>query len=271
MKLKNIFLAVALACLVACSGCAHNGWGGGDPDATRIQHLMKATVKVSVDLMVQFPADKDEEPEVEDAGWVGSGYVVGYDPRRDESLVMTASHVCHMPDKVAVPIMPMFGIIIQLPVVKKSMSVMTVEGETLKADVLYENTETDSCVIRTFGYAGETVRLADKKPPLGAKIENAAAPLGVFAKHMVLVNEGRYAGEVSGAIFGDDPTRRFMIASSATIGGESGSALYYKGEVVGMLVAGPNRYEHICIAVTLDDLQDTYAEGYKVWRERQRK
>lgn len=239
-KTTRALAAIFLAALSACNGSpvlgtAHAGesW---DPDVEEGKVLLAQTVKVELSHVVDVTLTLGEQQQFspgEEMGGSGSGFVA--EVRDGSSLVVTASHVCDDWETKQFTIESLFGDInVDLKTVSHSLEVVTINGEHMKAKVLEDDKEHDACVISVDGVAGTPAEVAETTPGAGARLVHTGAPLGVWDVNAGAVVDGRSMGIVDiGGRWGE--VMGMMLASEA---GSSGGPVFYRGRVVGILVAG---------------------------------
>jgi hypothetical protein len=270
IALVTCFALGMSACSVSCA----NGtvfpkhWDStSDVEALYAEELLDHTVKIEADFDIDarfFPGTHNPFPDggLKKGGWVGSGFVTDVQRKGSDvySLVMTAEHVCHIPDQVQSP----FG---SFEVTGKKLTVLTITGEKLFAKVLYADHDVDVCVISIVGLAGTPVRIAHELPPVGAIIHHAGAPVGTYGRHLGIVNDGRYAGleDVTlGEEDGEKNVQRFAVITNNGNGGSSGGGVYYKGRLFGVLVRSTSS-GHPTWCVNLENVTIALMKGRIAW------
>jgi S1-C subfamily serine protease len=199
----------------------------------------------------------------------GSGAVINVDKKRNKSLILTAWHVCLKADPGRV----VFG---GKGIVDRStQEVITLDGDHYPARVVYQDPASDSCVMEADGIAGKPAELGDKTPPPGARIYTAGAPAGIWDVGVTNIEEGIMAGvRKSGVCVKIDYVRcykGFLQFSIPSVGGMSGSAVYYKGKIIGLVTAGSTRYEHVTWGPGPAALGVTVEKAREIWKEQAEK
>jgi S1-C subfamily serine protease len=205
-----------------------------DKEAEYVRILSQQTVKVLdvvyVDSMLSGP-DKHEGS--------GSGVVIAVDVDSNNSLVLTNDHVC---DTVTVNqwVNPF------VRVTKVKRYVVTTKNKKLKMKVLFTNKEADLCIIETDGIAGEPALISSFYPPEGAKVITIGSPKGAWANGLANVVEGRFIG-IRTDVLKIDTSRfkDFLQYSIPIVAGMSGSAVYYRGQLIGLINSSNTAYEHL--------------------------
>lgn len=159
----------------------------------------------------------------------GSGIVIKSDS--SSTLVITAGHVCKMPDGE-----------------KHLLAVVDSQGNIHESIESKQSDDPDLCIIRTSGEWGVPVPLSDVEPNYGERVISMAAPEGIFESNMVLVFEGRYSGQTSS---GD---KIFTIPCAP---GSSGSAVLDKsGKIVSIIHSAAKNFQNIAIGNNLKEVRD---------------
>lgn len=285
MKRLFIFLCCLLS-LTACSSCAgtigNSPWRStDDPNALYARELMQQTVRIKKEIDIELREDmfNDKslaEPVKDTLRWAGSGVVVDYKQNMDkgESLIMTAGHICETPKKVEY-----MGIRFNketkeleivagmADVVAERYTVDTLDGRHLESRVIYytmpDETDIvekpDICAVASLGKAGNVAELADDMPPEGAIVTNVGYPLGIHQTWMAHIADGRYEGLTDG-LYNE------AALSIPSVGGLSGSPIYYRGKVFAILVKGARRFEHFTLGTALPYVKDAMKKAEVKWR-----
>ncbi len=266
--MKKAYLVLILMALSACNtGCyttIKNVYNDtrGDADAEYIQPLMRTAVKVEDTLKVKFtPNDvfasvsEGQETEVKQSG---SGVVVAVSKRKGTSAILTAWHVCDTYEK-GFKVNNLFG---TLEVVEGVQNVITIEDKKIPVSkYLYRNKDRDVCLLEVKYEFDGAAKIATSMPPRGAYVDIVGSPMGIWDEYLVSSQSGRYFGTTDiEIIMGRDdkePTKlkNFAYYGFAGVGGYSGSGIFYRGKLVGLLSAGSTRYEHAAYGPTFKDLQ----------------
>jgi len=197
--------------------------------------------------------------EVEQAS-SGSGVVIAYDEDRDIGLVMTANHVCETSFPLMSVILEMFLVIDTEP------SIVNYNGEVLQMEVIYTNPDDDVCVIEVDGNPGVPATIAPFMPPLQALVQTVGAPEGEWDVRVANIVEGYFSGILTKSI--NDVHENFAQYSLPIVGGMSGSAVYYRGRIIGLLTHGStSAYDHLAWGPALKPVKKAYDEAMELWRE----
>lgn len=252
-------LAMILVLLTSCSGCATapGSWGGTyDRSELRRQTEMKESFLIKKQVVYMSPPGSEKPLSAQVSA--GTGFVVAAHGK--VSMVMTAEHVCAVPEKIESEV---DDVKIELPVVNAKFMLQDIEGDWHAAAVVYADSVNDVCVLSMADFKPPSVaKLASPsfKPPLGARLETSGAPGGEYDWHSSTLQEGFMTGFESfdGIIY---------LKSSIPIApGASGSAVYYNGRVVGMVTRVYRGFHHISYLVTAEHLNSALREAEKRWR-----
>lgn len=245
--------------LIMLSNCAFNkcnvlfeGSDAREAMNSTVKIYMKITgVRKNIVSTFSAPADGTEET----MSWTGSGFVVENDEERNESLIMSVAHVTHGENMMLKA--DESGIYI-FSVTKKELKIEKLNGEMCDATAIVNNDEQDLSVISSKCIAGEATPLADELPPVGAKVMVSGAALGYHPKNIFIVTDGRYMGidEKSGE----------EIVTLPAAPGHSGSGIFYKGKVIGLLSKRTVAYEHITICVSLQNAKNLLDLAENIWK-----
>lgn len=228
-------------------------------DVDEVQELVRHAVLVKVVVTVDVTSLMGPDSPTATMGWWGSGAIVARDAHLDETLVLTAKHVCQVPAAIDTPI----G---SFPVVRSLMSVRTHTGRWFYAETFHESPYSDSCVMRAFGSddATSAVEVADELPPIGAVVHVVGAPMAIFDAGMVPIVDGRFSGVmnlISG--LGD---WRVEVVTVPVAPGQSGSGVYYRGRLFGVVSMRHPAYEHLCFCVHLSPTRSTVEHAVSAWK-----
>ena len=179
-------------------------------------HANKATVFIIVETIAK------EDILV----YTGSGVSIG--GGSNYSTVLTAGHLC-------------IGVDSTRPEIINKVSIVDIHGKSSTAQVLLASLDPDVCILNT-DVEIPVARLVLQDPEVGDKIYYSGYPDGLYWPGVLHHFDGRYAGKVGEL----HPVYNFPI-----IGGSSGSPVYNeKGEVIGIISAVTNNFEHVGIGVS---------------------
>lgn len=269
--IKRIMTALIFSCLFvgACSSCRSGGlsydanWPKTrDADALFAQNLLDKTVLVDVKIIIdvspllQFSSsDNDESATIVEKG-SGSGTIVSVKFRGNkvESLVLTAHHVCHIPNTVRVSVFPY-----PLNVVGGDLSITNSAGDIMHAETIFEDETNDLCVLKVHGNAGKVAKIANNMPPVGARIIHAGAPTRTYGRHLGVVVDGRYAGI-------ENIGKQSVVAMALPIEpGSSGGGMYYDGQLFATLNWSSGRGGNMSWGAKLEHINDILNKAHIVW------
>jgi len=209
-------------------------------DAVAKRNARAARSAVFIREDVEIKDIRGNEREVKGAS-TGSGTVIAVRWDGKSSLILTAHHVCT--NSYDVGDVVVYDRFVITSTVKK---LVTFDGDEMDVRVLHEDRDNDLCVMEADGKAGLVAPLTSYYPPLGASVYTAGAPSGQWGKGTANIVMGIFSGVVEEDIsYSGYVGKKFLQCSIPTIGGMSGSSIYYRGKVIGVLVAGHTSYEHL--------------------------
>ncbi len=271
----GVVVALIVALLVVRTYPNHSFWAStSDDDAAEVQALLDSTVKVNLNHQVRatYISDTGDDlgevvlgEEIVDIGGSGTGVItdVADKGHGTETLVLTASHVCHTFDTKTMTVETWMGPIrIEIETISIDLTVENIQGVKEKAVVLHDDEKNDVCAMISEGNLGAVAELADELPPVGAKILHTGAPVGVWGPGYAGVVDGRYGGV---ADLGDLEEGWHLNMGLSAAGGSSGGPVWYQGKVVGLLVMGHYPTGNITWAVELGHLQSAMIEANLAW------
>ena len=190
----------------------------------------------------------------ESKSWTGSGVVVRNNFNKKESLILSVAHVTH-PQQVSLEIDESGMYFFKID--KIEMMVEKLDGNKCLAYPMAGNREQDVSVIKSACIAGEAAELADKEPSVGVSVMISGAALGYHSPNIFIVTDGRYMGL-------DENNEEIITLPSAP--GHSGSGIFYKGKVIGLLSKRTVHYEHISICVSLQNAKALLDIAESIWK-----
>jgi S1-C subfamily serine protease len=257
-------LALMLVFVMAgCSGCAHAPrlWDPmGDDDAVQAQKLMRQTVQVDHIMTTLVPDPEKKELRAVKMGATGSGVVVAV--KKDESLVLTAAHVCKSQETIKVH--PAENVEIELPVLGESFMVWTIDLGRLPAIPQVIDEANDVCVLRVIGVAGEVARIGDHEPPIGARVIHLGSPRGILNLHRAFISEGRVMGIQRMSNDPEDTTYLQTLALPSDHG-SSGGGVFYRGRVIGVISRVREEFKEISLATPLEPIKAAIKKAKENW------
>lgn len=256
--MRTFSLITIIALLLSCT-CVRRF---PDPDGQDARDVMTQTVKISISVAgMQLSKGEDggivaEERVIE---WMGSGVVLDVDlsKGKGESLIATAAHVSNIPQ--GIPTFDEDGNLETLFLPQASLTIVqTLEGKSCAAEAVYADIPHDIGIVKAFCIAGEKAELAELLPPIGSAILVSGAGLGYHPDNVFLVEDGRYLGLEDGR----DPS---MIMSVPVVGGHSGSGIFHKGKVIGILTKVFVRFHHGSFGTELSHVRVALEAARENW------
>lgn len=241
MLLAAFALAIGSAC-VACAGPPKKspGWPKtDDPVALAGQSIANSAVKVEQKFIINTKALRDKGADIEpflESGGSGSGVVIAVNKDRWKgghaaTLVVTAHHVCEEAPFIEYDLI---FFTVKMEAFNYELDVVTHDGTKLAARIYFEDKENDLCLIEVDGIAGVPAPVAKTLPSPESPVMYAGAPKGEWGPYLVPVMDGRFTG-----VNGDG----FIVFTTPVAPGASGSGLFYRGELIG-IVTMVNREFH---------------------------
>ena len=176
----------------------------------------------------------------------GSGIIVR--TANNLTQILTAAHVCQAPNYEAI-------VVKGTPYLYDSISSIEVVdywGNSHSAIISGIDEKNDLCLLITSEAWGTPVMIASHNPPIGSKVYNVAAPMGIFYPGMVLIFDGYYSGE------------NWMSEVFFTVPaypGSSGSAVFNEnGEIISIIHSATMDFPHIAIGSQLSKIHDLIDE-----------
>lgn len=238
---------VVVAALLLFAACTPPN---GPFRATTVPAMMDSTVRIEADIEVSNPLlfIIGGQPTI-NMGWVGSGVVVEKTSgltQQPQSLILTANHVLDAPKKgtkLPSPIGP-------LTVESVSFKVFRHDGKAcaLRPLLLGSSDTEDVATALADCDAGLAVDIADQVPARGEWVSVSGYPLGVDGP---IVTQGYVSDWAYGG---------YLLVSAGATHGNSGGPVFYRGEVVGLLVRGAEGYPNISLVVPLKAIHDRLAD-----------
>lgn len=227
-----------------------------------VREAMESTVKIRTKVTghKRFLFSSEEETKKlaekqEEETYSGTGAVIKNDLSRNESLILSVAHVTN-PDQVELRTTPIgfYFFIID----KVELSIEKLDGSVCEAASVISNSKKDISVIRSKCIAGTVAEIAKELPPVGSNIIISGAALGFHPPNIFIVVDGRYMGI--------DNDSGEEITTAAVAGGHSGSGVFYRGKIVGILTKRTIKYEHISFCVSLENIKDIISDGEAIWK-----
>ena len=253
-----MMLVVMSGCFKRCGIFAEEGSDAREAMSSTVKIYTKITghrTNLASVLGVNASMPEGTKEKSESKSWTGSGVVVRNNFNKKESLILSVAHVTH-PQKVTLEFDESGFYFFKIDTIE--MIVERLDGEKCSAFPMAGNEKQDLSVIKSSCIAGEAAELADKLPPVGASVMISGAALGFHPKGIFVVTDGRYMGveEESGE----------EIITLPSAPGHSGSGIFYKGKVIGLLSKRTVHYEHISICVSLENAKTLLALAEGLWQ-----
>ena len=166
----------------------------------------------------------------------GSGSVVALNGKK---LVLTAAHVCEDLSATIVADAVKFNFVTFLMATDLRLNTYVLSPTKIDHSL-------DLCLLTTQqSLLPPGLVLSTKKPELGQKVINIAAPAGIFMEELVPIVEGRYSGTAwSNAAY-----------TIPAMGGSSGSPIVdFEGKLVGVLHSVHRTFPFFSLSPTFEDL-----------------
>jgi S1-C subfamily serine protease len=167
----------------------------------------------------------------------------------DGSYVLTAEHVCN--DKYMKKL-------VQFPGVQKFDLIFTaldIDGNEYAVEIVSMDAPSDICLLWVEKLMKPELDISSDEPEPGDRLYNVAAPLGVWAPHMIPLQEGLYNGVVGNK----------ALYSIPAVGGSSGSpVLNHDGELVGMIHSVYVRFANVSLGPTYDNLMNFLGDNINI-------
>lgn len=242
-----IRFTIPVAAMLLC--CA----GAQAPREPDVAAMLASTVQVEVQIAATLILPGDEEIEM-GSGWVGSGVVYEKSPGDTgpvTSKILTAHHVLDTPKPgTLVPFRGPFGFVVaHVRVDAVLITLRTHDGRTCDVQPLKLGvTDTrDVATALASCDAGAVAPIALHVPDPGERVYVSGHPLGV---PVAIVTEGFVSGWLEG----------YLLVSAGATGGNSGGPVFYRGQVIGLLVRGAQGYPNISLVTPLSELHARITE-----------
>ncbi len=235
MFLKMLIVFVLSAMLVTCQACAGNiSHLRESAEIDEIESLVEGTLRIELDFTAV--AKLADRYAVYEGGRQGTGVVIGH--VKGETIVLTVGHICEVPQGVKKGDMLMRTI-------QSSFTVSNSGGtHKLKAKPVRQDMSNDLCVMLVEGKIGRPVKMAGL-PRRQSKVMVVGGPIGMFGDGAAYVGEGRYIGSQK------SENQELSFLSVAMASGGSGSGVYHRGKLVGIVSAVSPRFNHGTVFVPM--------------------
>jgi len=133
---------------------------------------------------------------------------------------------------------------------------------------LYDDPDNDICVLEVSGIAGEPAFAAAFYPDRGSRVYSVGAPLGLWDKDVVNLVEGFYIGVLSKPLKGDNGKfDKFVQWSMPIVQGMSGSSVFYKGRIIGLVSHSHGRFNNVGWGPGLEQVRLASETALAKWRD----
>lgn len=276
--MRNLLPTALLALLVSCGSLTR---GVSGPSLAEVREsTYQVQVSLNVDISALLPPDEEEggddkdlnfemildRPEQRATGahvvsrsnnivelnWVGTGWTV--DRRAGRSFVMTAGHVCETERFYSVKVFDWdTGEVktVELPIVSRSHNLVSRDNVKVAASVVRDEDldkdfdGIDLCLMGAMADLGRPLAIADSDPVYGDRAEVVGGPRGLWGGGVAVASDVKFTGR--GSVFGVNPAG--LAFNGEVAPGNSGSAVVYRGEVVGLISLAAIRFPSLCHAV----------------------
>lgn len=153
------------------------------------------------------------------------------------AYVLTAAHVC-----TKKYINKTFGDSYDL-----LFNVIDINEQEYPIDVINFNIDHDVCILWAPELYQRSVNISPSGPEPGDRVYNLAAPLGIFSRNNIIIQEGFYNGSKN----------IISLYSIPAAGGSSGSPIFnHKGELIGMIHSVFREFSHVSVSPRYDNLMN---------------
>jgi hypothetical protein len=214
-----------------------------DADARYIQRLETQTVQLWHEHVY---VGKDRK--LHEVAATGTGVVLSVNDGK--TLILTAGHVAKtmevVPDLDDPTGKKMY------PTIFSVMHVYDLNNYQCMSRVLEISDKPDLALVEANCVAGTPVELADGMPPIGGRIVDVSEVASYHPNMSFCVTDGRWLGVDED---GD------LTVSAAAAGGASGSGIFYRGKLVGILVSVNAGFEHLAHGVPIGPAKEFIAKA----------
>lgn len=245
-KIKSWFVVLLMCAFVMSSCISCNSFRQVkkndviEDDTYYAQKIARSAVYVGVEYKIDVREPMAlgliDKPFLEGSG-SGSGTLVskGQVGVVKGALVLTANHVCVEED------VEIQGF--KLPVVDLMLSITDGLGNEFEAFPIIQDEDNDLCLLEVIGeVAADPAEIMLGLPEKQEHVQYAGAPAGIWINDQTaMVLDGRYAGK--------DKKSKFLLYTCATVGGASGSGLFYRGRLFGVVVRVNRNFHHAGFAI----------------------
>lgn len=214
-----------------------------DTEQKNVASLIDSTVQVIVKIKGTATDTEGKESEYK-SGWFGSGVVYAKTTDTNappRSRILSANHVLSAPKPGESFMDWSEDGVVKVTIKEVEFEIRTADNRICKLIPLAmgEDTPEDVATGEALCDAGRVAPIADSVPERGSRVYISGHPLGV---EMALVTEGYTSGWYEGYL---------LVSAPAAPGNSGGPVFNTAGEVVGLLVRGAPRYDHLSMATPL--------------------
>lgn len=181
---------------------------------------------------------------------VGSSVVVGHNKSESKTYILTAAHVCHEKQTIAVTAKSPEGKIANVLIKKKVSKILVSDyfGKEREANLYRLDVPNDLCLITTQDIWGNPFKVSPRDPVVGEKTYNVAAPHRIWSAGMVLMMDGYYSGKSSSNMY------HYTIPARP---GSSGSPILNReGKIVGVVQRAVMNFENLAISTSTQAIRE---------------
>lgn len=240
---KKLFIGLVLsfmfmACQTSCAGRLLNRQE--DAELQVLKKTIDSTVRIDIGILGVHKTG--DFVDVYKHSMQGTGVVLNVGVK--ETMLLTASHICDIPNSFEAPTPR--GRLVFLTI-KVEFVVSLADGDRrMEAIPIRQDATNDLCLMKIEGKIGNSVTLEKKSPPRLSRVIIVGGPVGLYGKGLAYVGDGRFIGNRNI----DNLERGFV--SSAAAGGASGSGVFYRGRLVGLVVAVSPRFDHGTVVIPIE-------------------
>ena len=208
------------------------------------EELLDTSVKFEEDVLMI-----DIAGSIIDKKWMGSGVIIG-----DGTRVLTVYHVC----KSKKPGQILGG---RFKVIGSKKTILTSKNKRINVKkIIYKDSKNDICVVELDERAGDPADASAFLPESGDEIYLIGAPKGLWSAGPHII-DGRFVGIRRDPINGIH--HGFAEYTLHAAPGASGSPIFYKGRVIGLLSHGHRQYSNVAYGPSLAQVRKAIAESKK--------
>lgn len=207
---------------------------------------------VRIDVKQVYATIVDGVIKLDKKMYSSTGVVV--DVKENKSLIMTAGHTCNLEKTIIVKendkLIP-YQAVGQLFKVASAM-----EDKSTVAMAVYKDKKIDFCLLIANKAIGTPVKFGKRMPSIFSKLQYVGGPRGFIGGGNLFVSSGRLIGysTFNNTVYG--------TMSAPSTFGVSGSGIFYKGKIVGLLTNSNSNFHHLTLFITLKDLDQAFKRAF---------